>query len=121
MEGQPITKGTQERRYEEYLKLIYDISKHHTTLSTVTAAVVGGLFQDSFKQHPYPVALLAALILLAISVGLAVIAMVFVADLMKGTEVRNRLPTKVYVLHWCMTAAVVAALVLFGVHVFWPS
>lgn len=56
--------------------------------------------------------------MLAISAGLAVAAMVLVAQLMNATEVRAVLPRRVRALHWLMTITVLAALVSFGVHVF---
>ena len=115
-----LNKEQKEARYLEYLKLTYDLAKHHTTLSTVTAALIAGLFQDSFKADTYPTLLLVALILLGISAGLAVVAMVRVTKLIKRTETRDELPRSLTLLHVLIVGSMLIAIGVFAWYVFRP-
>jgi hypothetical protein len=103
----------QRQRYEDWLELAYDLSKHLTTLGTVTAVLIAGLYKESFAHPPPPLLLIVTLILLAITVALALAAMTFIAQ---ELSYRHRAPTTLRVLFWGAVAALLGSVISFAVY-----
>jgi len=96
------------KQYEEYLKLLYDLSKHITTLSTATAVVFVTLSRDD------PARLYVPLFALLVAIILALLSMHRILGLVGGEPMNEQIGTWLIWLQRCAFTALFVAVGWFG-------